>query len=163
MKTFITIGIVMWMILFSITANATWYYGKSVDTMTSNTVVHASTISKNSLELDFPYAGFNPGTLRIYNQRRSGTRVLLSVSKGQILCSHYDCRIQIRFDDNAPIMFSGSGSADHDSTVVFINNTDKFINMARKSSKILIQITLYHNGNQILEFTTLPSLAWEIK
>lgn len=86
---------------------------------------------------------------------------------GQIICPiSSDCKIQVRFDDGKPMDFPGSPSADHDSTIVFLKDAQRFINAASKAKQILVQANIYQAGSPILEFHSgkpLESLEWTRK
>ena len=159
MKRLSTIAV----LLASTCANAAWVYDSSTDAMTSKTTTHAMLESSNSLSLDSPYAGTNYGTITVRKHPRWGVDVMFSISKGQIMCSSYDCRIQVRFDENKPVIFSGQEPADNDSSVVFLNNEPRFIAMAKKAKKILVQASIYQNGAPILEFYAPKPLEWSPK
>ncbi|QPS10623.1 hypothetical protein I6G66_11795 [Delftia acidovorans] len=149
------------------TANAAWQYQQQEDRMTSEKMQFAYIESNNSLNLPFPYAGKNHGTLTVRKQRKAGLEVYLSIEKGQIICPiSSDCKIQVRFDDGKPMDFSGSPSADHDSTIVFLKDAQRFINAASKAKQILVQANIYQAGSPILEFHSgkpLESLEWTRK
>lgn len=143
-------------------ASADWKYQNDLDKMTGKAEKYAIATSSNSLSLAFPYAGANKGRIYVQKHPQNGTNVYLIIDKGQILCSAVTkCTVQIRFDDDQPITFKGGGAADHDSRVVFILDSKRFIARATKAKKILAQINLYQNGNQVLEFSTAEPLVWD--
>lgn len=143
-------------------AMADWQYSESTDKMTGKVKSTAYIRSDNSLDLSFPYAGTNHATLIVRMHPQYGLNVIMQVQKGQILCSSYSgCPIQVKFDDAAPVRFNGSESADHDSSVVFVNNANKFIQQATKSKKILVQVNMYHAGAPVLEFSMNEPLKWQ--
>ncbi len=130
--------------------------------MTGKAEKYAIATSSNSLALAFPYAGANKGRIYVQKHPQNGTNVYLTIDKGQILCSAATkCTVQVRFDDDQPITFKGGGAADHDSTVVFILDSKRFIAQATKAKKILAQVNIYQNGHQVLEFSTPESLKWD--
>lgn len=138
-----------------------WEYEKTVDTMSSKEILFANTRSTNSLNLDFPYKGKNHGNLQIRQHPKYGLSVIFSVDKGQIQCRSYSgCPIEIRFDDQASMMFSGSPSADNSSDTVFINTPSKFIALAKKANRILVRVNIYQAGAPTLEFVNAKPLTW---
>lgn len=140
---------------------AAWNYGASTDQMTDAKTVHASMRSKNSLSLPFPYAGPNHGVLFVRQHPKYGLDVIVSVNKGQILCRSYDgCTVSVRFDSAKPAAFSASPSADHGSDTIFIRNSRRFIESARRAKRILVQMTMYQAGEQVLEFESGAPLVW---
>lgn len=141
---------------------ADWQYNESTDKMTGKVTSTAYIRSDNSLDLSFPYAGTNHATLRVRRHPQYGLDVIMQVQKGQILCSSYNgCPIQVKFDDAPPVRFNGSESADHDSSVVFFNSSNKFIQQATKAKKILVQVNMYHAGAPVLEFSSIEPLKWK--
>lgn len=137
-----------------------WEYESKTDQMTNKRSAEASLTSDNTLNLDFPYNGAQRGFLVVRRHPQYGLDVIVAISKGQILCNTYDCRISVKFDDGAPMKFGGSGPADHSSTSVFLEGPERFINLAKKAKKILVQINLFHNGSQVLEFSSPVPLEW---
>jgi len=126
--------------------------------MTGKAVSNAVLTSDKSLSLSFPYKGENWAYL-VVRQRNGRSDVMVKVQKGQILCrSHSPCDINVRFDDKPPVKFSGVGSSDHDSTLVFLEPERRFLDGATKAKTILVQVPFYQNGNQIMEFSALAPL-----
>lgn len=148
--------------LISMAAQADWDQRSSTDKMTGKSNFYASLQSTNSLSLGFPYGGQNFGTLMVRKRATDGTTVMFTVGKGQILCSSYNgCPINVRFDDGPMVKFSGTEPADNSSDTVFINNEKRFIAMASKAKRILVQVNMFQNGAPILEFNTLKPLEWK--
>ena len=142
--------------------HADWRYDESTDKMTGKSSKSASITSDNSLSLSFPYSGKNHAFLTVRQHPQYGLDVILQIQQGQILCSSYGgCPIQVKFDDAPPIRFNGVPSADHDSTTIFFQGANKFINQAAKAKKILVQANLYQAGAPVLEFSTKESLVWK--
>lgn len=138
-----------------------WAYDNEVDKMTGKESKTAWVRSENSLRLEFPYAGPNYGTLSVRRHPKYGTDVIVQIDKGQVMCRAYDpCSVMVRFGDAKPVRFSGLPSSDHDSTVVFLQPASKFIAQAKSAKKILVQLTLFRGGDQILEFSTPNTLNW---
>lgn len=146
----------------SAAASAGWQYDESIDKMSGKATNSASITSDNSLDLAFPYGGRNHAYLTVRKHPQYGLDVILQIQKGQILCSSYSgCPIQVKFDDAPPVKFSGTGSADHDSKVVFFKDANRFISQATKAKKILVQANLYQAGAPVLEFSMSEPLKWQ--
>jgi len=144
------------------TVQADWEHLTRTDQMTSKAAYFAGIKSSNSLSLAFPYGGANYGQLTVRKRPSDGTSVTLEVAKGQILCSSYNgCPINVRFDDGPIIKFSGTEPADNSSDTVFLNNERRFIELASKAKRILVQVNIYQNGAPILEFNTSKPLEWK--
>lgn len=142
-------------------AHANWGYSEDTDRMTSKSTTHASIRSDNSLRLDFPYKGDNYGQITVRQHPKHGLNVIISIDKGQILCSSYSgCPVEIRFDDKPPMRFSGTGPADNSSDTVFLSNAPRFINEAKKAKRILVSMNIYKSGAPLLEYSTTAPLQW---
>jgi hypothetical protein len=140
-----------------------WNYEASTDKMTGKKSAEAQTVSDNSLSFDFPYKGTNRGYITVRQHPQYGLDVLISIDKGQMLCSSYDCKVSIKFDDAPPVRFNGNGPADHSSQTIFLQGAAKFIASAKKAKKILVQFNAYQNGAPVLEFSTPQPLDWPPK
>jgi hypothetical protein len=141
-------------------ATAQWRYSTEADKMTGTTTHWAEVKSDNSLSLDFPYKGSNYG--RLYFRQRDGKspEAFVTIEKGQILCRTYDnCSVRVRFDESPPVRMSAAPAADHSSEIIFISPPAKFLSSAQKAKRILIELSLYQNGNQVLEFATPEPLT----
>ncbi|MGI8894412.1 MAG: PsiF family protein [Casimicrobiaceae bacterium] len=150
--------------VISLSARAEWTYRQTIDEMTGKPVQEARITSDHSLNLDFPYRGPNFGHLIVRQRTPSALDVIVAIDKGQIICDHYSgCSVNVRFDDGPSVKFGVTGPADRSSTVLFINDAPRFIASAKKAKRILAQLVLYQAGNNVLTFTTVPSLAWETK
>lgn len=143
-------------------ADMGWKYSEETDPMTSKTTTGAILRSSNSLALDSPYSGTNYAGLIIRKHPRHGTAVIFKIDQGQLMCSEISgCPIKVRFDGGALMNFTGTEPADHDPTIVFINNAQRFITAASKAKNILVQVNIFHNGAPVLEFYTPNPLAWK--
>lgn len=143
---------------------AGWEYSTNIDKMTGKKTLHAVIQSTNSLSLQFPYRGANFGRLVVRQHPKYGTDVIANVDKGQILCRSYDgCSISVRFDSAKPMTFSAIPPEDHSSDTLFLQNAQRFIASARKAKRILVQLTFFHSGTQVLEFEVDEPLKWPPK
>lgn len=138
-----------------------WNYFESTDQMTSTPIKYAMLTSSNSLTLKFPYSGTNYGKLYIRQSTKYGTDAFFTLENGIVLCSYRKCTVIVRFDDNTPIEFSMLPSEDNGPNVLFFNNASSFIEHAKKSKQILIQVTMHRDGDQVLTFNTPIPLVWE--
>lgn len=140
-----------------------WNYDKSKDKMSGKSIEIAMLTSENSLQLGFPYSGVNYGHIMIRKHPQYGLSVIVSVNKGQILCGVYTCHFKIRFNDGAVQDFTMAPSADHSSEAVFAKSPEWAVKHLRNAKSILIQIPMYNEGNQILEFKVDQPLVWPQK
>lgn len=139
-----------------------WSYDTQLDKMTSKETKFANLVSDNTLNLDFPYSGENHGTIVIRKSQKDGLNIMVRIRKGQIICESYnDCKVSIRFDDNKATNWNFSKPADGSSETIFINNEAKFLTSVSKAKKILVSMTVYQAGTQILEFNPSSDLVWK--
>ena len=129
-----------------------WIYSESEDSMSSKTTYSASVRSTNSFEFDFPYQGQQHSILTLRRHPRWGTDVMLSIEKGQILCSSYDCPIRVRFDDGPAQTFSGNEPSDNSSEYVFIPGFAGFSKKLEKSKRVKIEVNIHQHGVLVSEF-----------
>jgi hypothetical protein len=159
MKKLFTLSILM--LAASTSIAGTWTYSEDVDKMTSKTTRTARLQSENSLDLAFPYKGDNYGYLMVRKHPQYGLDVMLSITKGQLLCTAYSgCKVKIRFGDKPPVNFNASPPADHDSTAIFLSNPQGFIDQASKVKSIKVQPNMSHAGSPVLEFESIDPLVW---
>ncbi|QOW20367.1 hypothetical protein INQ41_04915 [Lysobacter ciconiae] len=127
-----------------------WSYSNEEDGMSGKRIEYAAVASDNVLSLDFPYQGAQRGTLAIRRHPKWGNDVIVSIEKGQILCSSYECPVRIRFDDAQPVTYSGNEPADNSSETVFLPYS--IAKKLQSAKRVKIEMNLYHNGVQVLEF-----------
>lgn len=138
-----------------------WDYTSDADKMTGKASTKATITSSNSLDLPFPYGGANYGFLTVRKHPQYGLDVIVRITKGQILCPSYSgCSVKVRFGDGQPLTFSAAGAADHSSDILFIQNAQKFIDRAKKTTSIKVQMNIYQAGGQVLEFDGPSPLVW---
>lgn len=173
LKTIIILGFIVWMSsliknpsptgLNSQVPNAStgsfteatngWSYFSSQDAMTSKKTFFASIDSVNTLSFDFPYAGAQHATFQLRTHPSYGKDAILSIEKGQLLCSSYDgCTVMVRFDEGKAMRFSAVGPSDHSTTSLFIRGYSKLISQMAKAKKMRIAAEFYQSGTQTMEF-----------
>lgn len=129
-----------------------WRYYNSQDAMSSKPIFNASVTSTNSFEFGFPYQGSQHATLSIRKHPRWGNDVFLTIEKGQILCSTYECPVRIRFDDSPPQTFSGNEPSDNSSETVFIPGYANFTKKLKKAKRVRIEVNVFQQGTLVTEF-----------
>lgn len=130
--------------------NADWYYDNEEDGMSGKRIGYAAVRSDNTLSLDFPYQGAQHGKLAVRHHPKWGKSVIVSIEEGQILCSSYECPVRIRFDDGQPVTYTGNEPSDNSTETVFLPYS-----VAKKlqtAKRVKVEINLYQNGAQVLEF-----------
>jgi hypothetical protein len=140
-----------------------WEYDVAVDSMTSKRTLTASLSSSNSLSLNSPYSGPNFGRLFVRQHPVHGVDVAVVIDKGQIICDISNgCNIAVRFDDKPVTTFLAVRPTDYSSTTLFFRGSARFIAAARQAKRILIQMTVFQHGQQVLEFDASAPLTWPI-
>jgi len=129
-----------------------WNYDTSNDPMNGGVIRTAEIDSANTFNLSFPYAGSQHARLILRSHPRHGRDVILQIQRGQMLCGISDCSIPVRFDEEKATAFTAVNSADHDSTVLFLRNYDRFAQRLAKAKIVRIEPTLYQHGGIPMEF-----------
>lgn len=130
-----------------------WKYETRINKMTSSKDIFCTVQSNETLSLGAPYDGVNYGSL-VVRKMNGEVDIIISIMKGQISGGYENEYFKARFDDEKQITFSYLSPSDNSTESIFVENTAKFLKKLRKSKKVLIQIPLFQNGNQILEFNT---------
>lgn len=136
-----------------------WTYSDDGDAMHDAKTHTACTTSTNQAELSAPYS---PVTAELCLRRKPGGKLDAYVrldGDGQILCGIEECSTPVRFDKGAITHFPSVGAADGSSNIIFLNRTSGLVAALRRSTKTVIQLRLYQNGDQALEFDT-AGLKW---
>lgn len=130
-----------------------WRYDVTEEQMTGGKRRTASVESNNTVEFGFPYNGMQNGHLTLRTDSQHGKDILFRIEKGQILCTSYTgCSVQVRFDDGKSVTYSASGAADHSSTVIFLDNYNRFLTSMRKAKRVRVAVNIYQQGSPVFEF-----------
>ena len=141
---------------------ANWQYDTSKDKMTDATSKTAIIQSENSLSLSFPYSGKNHGSSMVRQHPQYGLDVVIAVDKGQIQCGVSDCAIQLRIDGGKVTKASFARAADGTSTVIFARNPRPLIAQLSKAKTMMVQLPMFRQGEQVLEFAFAQPLEWSL-
>lgn len=130
-----------------------WIYQQSADPMKKGLVYQAQILSTNTVNFDFPYSGSQHGALTLRTHPRYGKDIIFNIERGQFLCPSYEgCTVLIRFDDEEPVKYSASTTADHSSETIFIQNYNKFVGKMLKSKRVRISANIYQESAPVFEF-----------
>ncbi len=135
----------------------TWDYFDDSDKMTDKKIYFGSLVAEEELNLKFPYNGGVSVSLYIKNKGHRNS-AFLKLSKGQFTGDY----IMARFDGSKADSYATSESNDGDNTYAFIDEGSNFVSRVKRSKKTVIQIGLYDNGWQIVNFNT-AGLVWTYK
>jgi len=130
-----------------------WDYSVDEDMASGKRGKSATLLSENQLNLGFPYEGEQYGRLMLRQHPRYGFDVIISIQKGQILCSEYsNPYVLVRFDNGPVQKFECAEPEDHDSTYTFLRNEESFESQVKYAKMAYITLTLYQEGSQTLKF-----------
>lgn len=130
-----------------------WNYREDKDPMGKGAAYFASVSSTNTVNFGFPYSGPQHGTLTLRTHPRYGKDVILSIERGQFLCTSFEaCTVLVRFDDSAASNYSAIGAADNSTETVFIRGYSRFLSRMEKSKRVRISANVYQEGAPVFEF-----------
>lgn len=136
-----------------------WVYSSTADPMTDKKTETACVKSSNTVRLGWPYSDV-PAEICIRQSPKWGRDVYIQLrGDGQIVCDYHNCNIKARFGDGAQQAFTVNSAADGSSNVKFVSNTARFITGLQAADVTRVEIQLYQNGSQIMEFNT-KGLEW---
>jgi hypothetical protein len=133
------------------TNGSQWGYSAQRDSMGRTRSV-ARVTSVNTLS--FGSSGQEPqhGTLTVRRSAEWGLNILLGIERGQFLCSGKTCTVGVRFDSGPVRQFKATGPADYSTTVLFLQNEQRFLSQMRKAHTVHIEATFFQEGLQTFEF-----------
>jgi hypothetical protein len=134
------------------TGPSQWNYSSLSDPMTSKETPLAQILSTNTVSLSFPYQGEQKMRLTLRAPGgRFGAAAMIQITKGQFQCSVYSCPVMLRVDDRPAVTLTGSESADHDSTIVFLPYA-RVVKMVTGARTLAIAPTFFQNGSPVVMF-----------
>ena len=138
-----------------------WQYETSKDEMRGIESKFATTVSTNTVNFDFPYNG---GSKLILTLRKRGSEVdvMVSITKGQILCGIQNCEAAFKFDGGSVQSITMSEPDNHSSDMLFVSydkTESKIINQLKSSKKLVIEVPFYQEGRKQFTFD-VSGLKW---
>jgi hypothetical protein len=131
-----------------------WRYSEKADAMTGQPIKRAFVKSRNQVEFASPYQGPQRAQLELRVHPRFGRDVMLTIERGQLMCSGSGCTVMVKFGDAKPTRFNALPAKDGASTVIFIEGFDRFVASLRKSTTINVEAVVYREGSRAFEFAT---------
>jgi hypothetical protein len=141
-----------------------WHYHADTDQMTSKLIRFAQVNAKDTLYLNFPYAGGSIGTFCIRNMNGIND-VYFAVTKGRIGgLGDQSVDVRLRFDDEQPIVYKFSYSADRDKHFAYATHdaSAEIIVKLKKAKRLRMEIEFFGSDQRILEFN-VAGLKWDYK
>lgn len=138
-----------------------WQYKTTKDDMRGTTTNFATTVSTNTVNFDFPYNG---GSKLLLTLRETGNQkdVIVTISKGQILCGIRGCDLSFKFNDGAVQSITMSEPDNHSSEALFVmydKTEDKIISQIKSSKKLVVEVPFYQEGRKQFTFD-VSGLEW---
>jgi hypothetical protein len=137
-----------------------WNYRTYPDELSGKPVETAWVKSSNKVEFDFPYGEPQRATLWLRKHPKHGTDVIFRLERGQFVCGYDGCNVAVRFDEGAVQQFAADGSADNDSTVLFIKNYSRFVKQLAGKQEVRMSATVYQEGAPTFVFN-VEGLEWK--
>lgn len=138
-----------------------WQYETSKDEMRGIESKFATTVSTNTVDFDFPYNGGSKLILAL-RKRGSEVDVMVTITKGQILCSIRSCETAFKFDNGAVQSITMSEPDNHSSDMLFVSydkTETNIINQLKDSKKLVIEVPFYREGKKQFTFD-VSGLEW---
>ncbi|HEY1751791.1 MAG TPA: phage holin family protein [Caulobacteraceae bacterium] len=136
--------------------DATWEYGSAKDDMRGTTEKWATLNSPTELDLAPPYEGPNVANVQV----SSSGAIVLSVTKGQLICPFDHGTVAVKFDTGPVWYYPCSSPSNGESTVLYINSaydagdgqpTDPMDGLA-KSKIMIVEVEFYDSGTRQVRF-----------
>jgi hypothetical protein len=129
--------------------------------MRGSTDSYATLESVNGLGFGFPYnRGKSWGGIRLQRTAGSGVRALLTITQGQFVCGVDGCSVPVKFDEGPIEALWCSGTADGDTTALFVGDPKQFISRIRRAHRVIVEPQFFQEGSRQLEF--MPrGLVWK--
>lgn len=129
-----------------------WKHEIKEDKMGRGSDEIATIISSNSLSLSAPYNGTQNASLSLRWLRNCSNEFVVAIDKGQIVCELETCGLLVKVDNEKAFRITGSHPKDGSSDVVVGGLSTEELRKIKDAKKILIEVTVYQNGEQVLEF-----------
>ncbi|RJT47247.1 hypothetical protein [Rahnella woolbedingensis] len=135
-------------------ALANWEHSVVEDEMGRGSDEVASVISSNSISLKAPYDGVQHGEFSLRRLKNGQNEFVLAIEKGQIICDQDACGVLVRPDNEKPFLLVGKHPKDGSSDAIAGVLGTEDLRKIKKAQKLRMEITIYQNGESILEFET---------
>ena len=130
-----------------------WRKSTHRDAMSGKDVVSTRVRSADTFTFGFPYAGAQRATLEVRNHPRWGRSVMLSIERGQFVCSSFvPCETKIRFDDGPIEEWRLTTPSDDSTDLRFIADDGRFVALLRRARTVRIEAAFYQEGTRTFVF-----------
>jgi hypothetical protein len=128
-----------------------WVYTDHADKMQGINTKTGSLKSEVPLQFKPPYSGKNSAWISVSSLPSGDYGVSIWVEKGQILCPR-ECEVMAKFDGSSIMAFKASHPIDLSQNRINISKGGLFFDWMSKSKDVMVQVTMYQDGMQVLEF-----------
>lgn len=128
-----------------------WVYIKQRDELTGAPARFAVAASLNELELGFPYDGAQRAKFSIGTHPRVGRTAMLSVERGQIVCSG-ECTISVRFDTGGVVQWPASEAGDGVTDTIVLQDVRNLYPLLARAKTMSVEASFFGDGPKTLTF-----------
>lgn len=132
--------------------HAEWKHEIMQDKMGRGNDEVATVVSSNTLSLSAPYDGEQRATFSLRNLRNQGNEFVVALEKGQVICEQDGCGLLVKADNEKAFRLIGRHPKDGSSDMVVGSINAEDLRKIKKAESILIELTIYQNGEHVLEF-----------
>lgn len=130
-----------------------WQYLSNNDPMTSKAALGAVVLSSNTHDFARPYSKPQHATLTLRKHPQHGNDVIMSIERGQLLCTSYSgCDVLVRFGETPAKTYKAYGPDDNSSQSLFIQGYPDFLRRMQAVDTVRIQAGVYQEGLPTWEF-----------
>lgn len=133
-----------------------WQYKTVNDDMTWKPIYFAQIEANDLLYFSFPYNWWVTAKLVLRHKDTGENDVMLSVTEWQFYWNRNNNVVKVRFDDGDVMNFKYNEPADSSSDLIFIANTEWFLQKLRKAKQLKISATFFNQWEQTMIF----NVAW---
>ena len=138
-----------------------WIYEENFDEMRGEKSYFASSISLNSVRLDFPYNSQDTHlSIILRSHANLGNDVVFATNQGQLYCEYRNCYVSVKFDDGPVQKYSTLEASGGSSEVLFLeNDLSGFVNKLKSSERVMVEVQYYDRGAEQFKFD-VAGLDW---
>lgn len=137
---------------------AKWLYNEWREVSDGSVTRYAEILSDNAVAVRTSHG--TPARLAITLRSGPGDDdVILTLSKGRFECARSYCQVLARFDDGAVLGYTAKRPRSGNPDVLFVNESDTFLDHIRHSKMLIIRAELEQEGRREFAFDTV-GLRW---
>ncbi|EPN2807550.1 hypothetical protein ACTWOG_005310 [Serratia marcescens] len=145
------------LLAFTFQVNAEWKHEITEDKMGRGSDEIASVESINTLSLLPPYEGQQKAALALRKMRKGDNQIVIAIKSGQLICETGGCSILLRADEGESFSVKVSHPKDGSSNMLIGNLDTASLRKIKNAKKVFAEITIYQNGDHVVEFDTVDN------